>query len=72
MILHQRLAAPADAGQQAITCMCASSSQGARLAAETAWAAEAHADELAQAEGYSRAAGEMAVQLCQEYAETLK
>jgi len=52
--------------------MCASSSQGARLEAETAWAAEAHADELAQAEGYSRAAGEMAVQLCQEYAETLK
>ena len=52
--------------------MCASSSQGARLAAETAWAAEAHADELAQAEGYSRAAGEMAVQLCQEYAESLK
>ena len=42
------------------------------LEAETAWAAEAHADELAQTEGYSRAAGEMAVQLCREYATAQK
>jgi hypothetical protein len=38
------------------------------LDAETAWASANRADELAQAEGYSRAAGEMAVKLCQEYA----
>ncbi len=42
------------------------------LEAETAWAAEAHADELAQTEGYSKAAGEMAVQLCREYATAQK
>jgi ketosteroid isomerase-like protein len=42
------------------------------LEAEAAWASANRADELAQAEGYSNAAGEMAVQLCQEYAETLK
>jgi CubicO group peptidase (beta-lactamase class C family) len=38
------------------------------LEAETAWAAEAHADELAQTEGYSKEAGAMAVKLCEEYA----
>lgn len=42
------------------------------LEAETAWAAEAHADDLAQTEGYSKAAGEMAVQLCREYATAQK
>jgi hypothetical protein len=42
------------------------------LEAEAAWASANRADELAQADGYSKAAGEMAVQLCQEYAETLK
>jgi ketosteroid isomerase-like protein len=42
------------------------------LEAETVWASEAHADELAQTEGYSRAAGEMAVQLCREYATAQK
>ncbi|HRI56800.1 MAG TPA: hypothetical protein PK170_06855 [Anaerolineae bacterium] len=72
MILHQRLLRRPTRASKRIICMCASSSQGSRLAAETAWAAEAHADELAQAEGCSRAAREMAVQLCQEYAETLK
>jgi purine nucleosidase/pyrimidine-specific ribonucleoside hydrolase len=38
------------------------------LEAEAAWASANRADELAQAEGYSQAAGEMAVQLCREYA----
>jgi hypothetical protein len=42
------------------------------LEAETVWASEAHVDELAQTEGYSRAAGEMAVQLCREYATAQK
>jgi hypothetical protein len=42
------------------------------LEAETVWASANRADEFAQAEGYSQEAGEMAVQLCQEYAETLK
>lgn len=40
------------------------------LEAEAAWASANRADELAQAEGYSKEAGEMAVQLCQEYAAT--
>lgn len=42
------------------------------LDAEHAWAASARADDLAQAEGYSKPAGAMAVKLCREYAETLK
>jgi len=42
------------------------------LDAERVWAAAEHADELAQAEGYSKPAGAMAVKLCREYAETLK
>jgi hypothetical protein len=42
------------------------------LEAEAAWASANRADEFAQAEGYSQAAGAMAVQLCREYAETLK
>lgn len=42
------------------------------LEAEAAWASANRADELAQAEGYSQAAGEMAVQLCQEYAATMQ
>ncbi len=42
------------------------------LDAERAWAAAAHADELAQAEGYSEPAGAIAVKLCREYAESLK
>jgi hypothetical protein len=41
------------------------------LEAETAWASANRADELAQAEGYSQEAGEMAVQLCKEYAATM-
>ncbi len=42
------------------------------LEAEAAWASANRADELAQTEGYSRAAGEMAVQLCREYATAQK
>lgn len=42
------------------------------LEAEAAWASANRADEFAQAEGYSREAGAMAVKLCREYAETLK
>ncbi len=38
------------------------------LEAEAAWASADRADELAQAEGYSKGAGEMAVKLCREYA----
>lgn len=38
------------------------------LEAEAAWASASRAGELAQAEGYSKAAGEMAVKLCREYA----
>jgi hypothetical protein len=37
-----------------------------------AWAGTNRAEELAQVEGYSQAAGAMAVKLCQEYAKTLK
>lgn len=42
------------------------------LEAEAAWASANRAEELAQAEGYSKAAGEMAVTLCQEYAAAPK
>lgn len=42
------------------------------LEAEAAWASANRADEFAQAQGYSREAGAMAVKLCREYAETLK
>ena len=42
------------------------------LEAEAAWASANRAGELAQAEGYNREAGALAVKLCQEYAETLK
>ncbi len=42
------------------------------IEAERAWASVNRADELAQAEGYSKPAGAMVVKLCQEYAETLK
>lgn len=38
------------------------------LEAEAAWASADRADEFAQAEGYSKGAGEMAVKLCREYA----
>lgn len=38
------------------------------LEAEAAWASANRADELAQAEGYSKEAGAMAVKLCREYA----
>ncbi len=38
------------------------------LEAARAWAAAKHADELAQAEGYSKPAGVMAVKLCREHA----
>jgi len=37
------------------------------LEAEAAWASASRASELAQAEGYSKGAGEMAVKLCREY-----
>ena len=40
--------------------------------AERVWASENRAEEFAQAEGYSQAAGANVVKLCQEYAETLK
>lgn len=42
------------------------------LEAEAAWAGANRAGELAQAEGYSKAAGEMAVKLCREYATAQK
>ena len=42
------------------------------LDAERAWAAAERADELAQAEGYSKPAGAMVVKLCKEYGESLK
>ncbi len=42
------------------------------LDAEHAWAAAERADELAQAEGYSKEAGAMAVKLCREYAAAQK
>ncbi len=38
------------------------------IEAESAWASTNRAEEFAQAEGYSQAAGAMAVKLCQEYA----
>lgn len=41
---------------------------GEWLEAEAAWASASRAGELAQAEGYSKGAGEMAVKLCREYA----
>lgn len=43
---------------------------GEWLEAEAAWASASRAAELAQAEGYSKAAGEMTVKLCREYAAT--
>lgn len=42
------------------------------LDAEHAWAAAERADELAQAEDYSRPAGALAVKLCREYATAQK
>ncbi len=47
-------------------------SYGDWIEAERAWASENRAEEFAQAEGYSQAAGANVVKLCQEYAETLK
>jgi ketosteroid isomerase-like protein len=40
--------------------------------AATAWASANRSEEAAQAEGYSKEAGTMAVKLCQDYAETLR
>ena len=42
------------------------------LEAENVWASANRADELAQAEGYSKEAGAMAIKLCQEYAAAPK
>jgi ketosteroid isomerase-like protein len=42
------------------------------LEAETAWASANRADEFAQAEGYSKEAGAMAIRLCQEYVAAMQ